>query len=86
MVRPPYHGVMSFEPNWQVITTPDGRDLEVVSAGPDDGRCFLWHSGTPSAAGIFAPLLAETAKRGLRYVTFSRPGYAGSTARPTRER
>jgi pimeloyl-ACP methyl ester carboxylesterase len=75
---------MSFEPNWQVITTPDGRDLEVVSAGPEDGRCFLWHSGTPSAAGIFAPALAEAVKRGLRFVTFSRPGYATSTARPGR--
>jgi pimeloyl-ACP methyl ester carboxylesterase len=75
---------MSFEPHWQVITTADGRDLEVVSAGPDDGRCFLWHSGTPSAAGIFAPALAEAVKRGLRFVTFSRPGYATSTARPGR--
>ena len=75
---------MSFEPHWQVITTPDGRDLEVVSAGPDDGRCLLWHSGTPSAAGIFAPALAEVARRGLRFVTFSRPGYATSTALPGR--
>jgi pimeloyl-ACP methyl ester carboxylesterase len=75
---------MSFEPHWQAITTPDGRDLEVVSAGPDDGRCLLWHSGTPSAAGIFAPALAEAAQRGLRFVTFSRPGYATSTARPGR--
>jgi pimeloyl-ACP methyl ester carboxylesterase len=75
---------MSFEPHWQVITAPDGRDLEVVSAGPDNGRCFLWHSGTPSAAGIFAPALAEAVKRGLRFVTFSRPGYGTSTARPGR--
>jgi len=75
---------MSFEPHWQVIRTPDGRDLEVVSAGPDDGRCLVWHSGTPSAAGIFAPALAQAVKRGLRFVTFSRPGYATSTARPGR--
>jgi pimeloyl-ACP methyl ester carboxylesterase len=75
---------MSFEPHWQTITTPDGRALEVVAAGPEDGRCFLWHSGTPSSAGIFAPALAETSKRGLRFVAFSRPGYATSTARPGR--
>jgi pimeloyl-ACP methyl ester carboxylesterase len=75
---------MSFEQHWQVITTPDGRDLEVVSAGPDDGRCLVWHSGTPSAAGIFAPALAEVVKRDLRLVTFSRPGYSTSTARPGR--
>jgi pimeloyl-ACP methyl ester carboxylesterase len=75
---------MSFEPHWQVITTPDGRDLEVVSAGPEDGRCLVWHSGTPSAAGIFAPALAQVVKRGLRFVTFSRPGYSTSTARSGR--
>jgi pimeloyl-ACP methyl ester carboxylesterase len=75
---------MSFEPRTQIVTTPDGRDLEVVSAGPDDGRCLLWHSGTPSAAGIFPPALDEAVQRGLRYVTFSRPGYASSTGRPGR--
>jgi pimeloyl-ACP methyl ester carboxylesterase len=75
---------MSFEPRRQTITTPDGRDLEVVSAGPDDGRCFLWHSGTPSAAGASPPVIAATARRGLRFVTFSRPGYAASTPRPGR--
>jgi len=75
---------MSFEPRWHTITTPDGRALEVVTAGPEGGRCFLWHGGTPSAAGVFAPKLAETAKRGLHFVTYSRPGYATSTARPGR--
>lgn len=75
---------MSFEPRRQTVTTPDGRDLEVVSAGPEDGRCFLWHSGTPSSAGVFPPSLAATTKRGLRFVTFSRPGYSTSTPNPGR--
>ncbi|HUZ70252.1 MAG TPA: alpha/beta fold hydrolase [Candidatus Saccharimonadales bacterium] len=75
---------MNSEPRRQTITTPDGRDLEVVSAGPEDGRCFLWHSGTPSSAGIFGPSLAAAAERGLRYVTFSRPGYSTSTPNPGR--
>jgi|HubBroStandDraft_3_1064219.scaffolds.fasta_scaffold28357_2 pimeloyl-ACP methyl ester carboxylesterase len=75
---------MSFELHEQVVTTRDGRDLEVMSAGPDDGRCLLWHSGTPSAAGIYPAQLDVAAARGLRFVTFSRPGYAASTARPGR--
>lgn len=75
---------MSLEPRRQTITTPDGRDLEVLSAGPDDGRCFLWHSGTPSSARIFPPSLAAVAERGLRYVTFSRAGYSTSTPKPGR--
>ncbi|MHB8488488.1 MAG: alpha/beta fold hydrolase [Candidatus Dormibacteria bacterium] len=71
---------MSSETRRQTVQTSDGRQLEVVSSGPEHGRCFLLHSGTPSAAGAYAPLVAELAKRDLRLVTFSRPGYAGSSA------
>jgi pimeloyl-ACP methyl ester carboxylesterase len=63
-----------------MVQAPDGRQLEVVSDGPEDGRCFLFHSGTPSAAAVYPPLVEELANRDLRFVTFSRPGYAGSTA------
>jgi pimeloyl-ACP methyl ester carboxylesterase len=63
-----------------MVQAPDGRQLEVVSDGPEDGRCFLFHSGTPSAAAVYPPLVEELAKRDLRFVTFSRPGYAGSSA------
>ena len=73
---------MSSEPRTHMVQAPDGRQLEVVSAGPEDGRCFLFHSGTPSAAGAYPPLVAELGKRGLRLVTFSRPGYAASSAMP----
>jgi pimeloyl-ACP methyl ester carboxylesterase len=75
---------MSSEPRTHMVQAPDGRQLEVVSAGPEDGRCFLFHSGTPSAAGAYPPLVAELGKRGLRLVTFSRPGYAASSAMPGR--
>jgi pimeloyl-ACP methyl ester carboxylesterase len=72
--------MVSSEPRWQTVQAPDGRQLEVVSCGPEGGRCFFLHSGTPSAAGAYPPLVAELAKRDLRFVTFSRPGYAGSSA------
>jgi pimeloyl-ACP methyl ester carboxylesterase len=71
---------VSSEPRLHTVQAPDGRQLEVVSAGPESGRCFLFHSGTPSAAGAYAPLVTELAKRDLRFLTFSRPGYAGSSA------
>jgi pimeloyl-ACP methyl ester carboxylesterase len=63
-----------------MVQAPDGRQLEVVSDGPEDGRCFLFHSGTPSAAAAYPPMVAELAKRDLRFVTFSRAGYAESSA------
>jgi pimeloyl-ACP methyl ester carboxylesterase len=71
---------MSSDPRTLTVQAPDGRQLDVVTAGPESGRCFLLHSGTPSAAGAYPPLLAELAKRDMRLVTFSRPGYAGSSA------
>ncbi len=71
---------MSSDPHTQTVQAPDGRQLEVVTAGPENGRCFLWHSGTPSAAGAYPPLVAELARRDMRLVTFSRPGYAASSA------
>src|ERR1700722_3056583 len=71
---------MSSEARTQMVQAPDGRQLEVVSAGPENGRCFLFHSGTPSAAGAYPPLVEPLAQRDLRFVTFSRPGYAGSSA------
>jgi pimeloyl-ACP methyl ester carboxylesterase len=70
---------MSSDPHTQTVQAPDGRQLEVVTAGPESGRCFLFHSGTPSAAGAFPPLVAQLAKRDMRLVTFSRPGYAASS-------
>lgn len=75
---------MTFEPRWHNVTAPDGRNLEVITAGPDDGRCYVFHSGTPSAANVRPAVLEQTARRGLRFVTFSRPGYAGSTPNPGR--
>jgi pimeloyl-ACP methyl ester carboxylesterase len=71
---------VSSDPRTQMVQAPDGRQLEVVTAGPESGRCYLFHSGTPSAAGAYPPLVAELEKRELRLVTFSRPGYAGSSA------
>jgi pimeloyl-ACP methyl ester carboxylesterase len=67
---------------WQTVATPDGRSLEVMVAGPQLGLPFLHHGGTPLAAHPYPPLIDAAADRGLRYVTYSRPGYAGSDPYP----
>ena len=64
------------------VTTPDGRSLEVLDAGPEDGYPLVFHFGTPSAAVDLPFLTGPARSRGLRVVSFSRPGYGGSTPRP----
>jgi pimeloyl-ACP methyl ester carboxylesterase len=66
------------------VATPDGRRLDVFIGGPADGDALLYHSGTPGAPIPFAPAVREMARRGLRYVAFSRPGYGSSTRRAGR--
>ncbi|MBM9509796.1 alpha/beta fold hydrolase [Actinacidiphila acididurans] len=62
----------------------DGRTLEYLVAGPADGTPLVLHNGTPSAAILFAPMVAGAARHGLRVVAYSRPGYAGSSPQPGR--
>jgi len=66
------------------VQTSDGRDLEVLVAGPDDGDVLVFHHGTPGAA-LFPPGLVDAAaERGLRSVVHSRPGYGDSSPKPGR--
>jgi pimeloyl-ACP methyl ester carboxylesterase len=69
---------------WLTVRTDDGRDLEVLVAGPDDGVPLVFHVGTPCAAVVLPDLVESASSRGLRTVVCSRPGYARSTARPGR--
>lgn len=64
------------------VSTPDGRRLEILTGGAEDGLPFLFHSGTPSAVVRHGPLWAAAEASGLRLVTYSRPGYGASTPRP----
>src|SRR5438132_10245222 len=66
------------------VHTPDGRSLDVYSAGPGDGTPLLFIPGTPSSGIPFPPFVETLAERGMRYVAFSRPGYGSSTRHPGR--
>lgn len=65
-----------------IVLTPDGRELEVLDAGPEDGYPLVFHHGTPQGAAPFPMLERPAAERGLRVVSYSRPGYGGSSPRP----
>jgi pimeloyl-ACP methyl ester carboxylesterase len=62
----------------------DGRELEVVVYGPEDGVPIVVHHGTPGVAGLFDSLIEVGAERGIRHICYSRPGYGGSTRHPGR--
>ncbi len=67
-----------------LIEVHDGRRLEVLVAGPVDGRALVLQLGTPSGPVDVPALTAPAADRGLRTVICGRPGYAGSTPHPGR--
>ncbi|MBX9472016.1 alpha/beta fold hydrolase [Microcella sp.] len=61
------------------LTLPDGRTLHGYDSG-SEGAPVMWHHGTPNTGAPPKPLLALADELGLRWVSFDRPGYGGSTA------
>lgn len=66
------------------VQTPDGRSLDVSLAGPADGTPLFFHYGTPQSGVAFPGHVEAAASRGLRLVSYARPGYSGSTRHPGR--
>ncbi|MEV6610239.1 alpha/beta hydrolase [Kutzneria sp. NPDC051319] len=61
------------------LVLADGRTLHVYDTG--SGTPVFWHHGTPQIGAVPAPLLALS---GIRWLSYDRPGYGGSTAQPGR--
>src|SRR5579862_1499978 len=67
------------------VPTPDGRTLAVEDAGDRDGRPVMVHMGTPGGRRVYGSrTLADAERRGLRLISYDRPGYGGSTPQPGR--
>jgi pimeloyl-ACP methyl ester carboxylesterase len=62
----------------------DGRSLEVDISGPDGATPLVVHHGTPGERSQYPPFAVAAAAKGFRYVSYSRPGYGGSSRRPDR--
>ncbi len=60
------------------IKAADGRTLAVQEAGDPAGKPVLVHNGTPNSRQIYAPVAADARARGLRVISYDRPGYGGS--------
>ncbi|NUV82857.1 alpha/beta fold hydrolase [Streptomyces sp. CAI-155] len=61
----------------------DGRTLHVYDTG-GDGPVVVWHHGTPNTGAPPAPLFAAAEALGVRWVSYDRPGYGGSSPLPDR--
>jgi pimeloyl-ACP methyl ester carboxylesterase len=61
------------------ISLADGRTLHVYDTGPDSAFPVVWHHGTPNLGAPPEPLFAAAERLGLRWVSFDRPGYGGSS-------
>jgi pimeloyl-ACP methyl ester carboxylesterase len=66
------------------VGLPGGRSLEVSASGPHQATPLVLHHGTPSERTQYPPFAHAAAARGLRLVTYSRPGYGGSSRQPGR--
>jgi pimeloyl-ACP methyl ester carboxylesterase len=66
------------------ITAADGRTLAVQEAGDPGGTPVLAHNGTPNSRQIYAPVAADAAARGIRLISYDRPGYGESDPQPGR--
>ncbi len=60
----------------------DGRRLIVHAAdrpGASDELTLVWHHGSPQTGALLEPLVAAAATRNIRFVSYARPSYAGSS-------
>lgn len=68
----------------RAVRTPDGRTLAVEESGDLAGRPVLVHMGTPNSRLLYSQNVRDAAARGLRLISYDRPGYGGSSAQPGR--
>jgi pimeloyl-ACP methyl ester carboxylesterase len=66
------------------LRLPDGRSLDLQVDGPDDGPVLVYVHGTPSSGLIPDDLGRAALGRGMRLVSWSRPGYSTSARQADR--
>ena len=66
------------------VAHPDGRTLRVESGGDPSGQPVVRLHGTPGSRLLDERLLRDAEQRGVRLISYDRPGYGGSTPMPGR--
>lgn len=70
------------------VSLPDGRTLHAYDSGTDGGAERLvvaWHHGTPNIGLPPEPLFPTSERLDIRWISFDRPGYGGSSSRSGRD-
>jgi pimeloyl-ACP methyl ester carboxylesterase len=69
------------------LALADGRTLHAYDTGAADGAhlTVAWHHGTPNIGLPPEPLFPTSDRLGIRWISFDRPGYGGSSPRPGRD-
>jgi pimeloyl-ACP methyl ester carboxylesterase len=69
------------------IALDDGKVLHAYDAGAStsDALAVFWHHGTPNIGAPPVPLFDAARRLGLRWVSYDRPGYGGSSPEPGRD-
>jgi len=63
----------------RTISTEDGRKVRVLEAGQLDGTPALALHGTPGSRLLYDRWIEDAQARGIRLISYDRPGYGGST-------
>jgi pimeloyl-ACP methyl ester carboxylesterase len=68
----------------RLVRTAGDRVLRIEEVGDPRGQPVLVMHGTPGAGVFYGPHVTDALAKGIRLITYDRPGYGGSTARPGR--
>jgi pimeloyl-ACP methyl ester carboxylesterase len=71
--------------NGRTISTENGREICIIEAGQPDGAPVLVHNGTPGSRLLYHIWVEDALSRGIRLISYDRPGYGGSTSQPGRK-
>jgi pimeloyl-ACP methyl ester carboxylesterase len=63
----------------QQLRLKDGRIVEYLVSGTDDGVSIVWLHGTPGSYIIDPTLKVAIKNKGVKIITLSRAGYGGSS-------
>jgi pimeloyl-ACP methyl ester carboxylesterase len=62
-----------------IVELPDGRSLQTSEGGDRDGVPVFVHHGSPGSSILAPAWCDDAAARGLRLITYARPGYGRSS-------